>query len=103
MIKVSVFYPGGEGKTFDMEYYCLKHMPMVAELLGDDLKAVTVEKGIGGADPGSPPVYVAMGNLYFETLEAYQQSFGANVDKFGADLPNFTNIDPVVLISEVMM
>jgi hypothetical protein len=25
VIKVSVFYPNGEGKHFDMAYYCEKH------------------------------------------------------------------------------
>ncbi len=30
LIKVSVMYPYAEGKTFNMEYYQTKHMPMVA-------------------------------------------------------------------------
>ena len=34
LIKVSVMYPYEEGKTFDMEYYQTKHMPMVAGYLG---------------------------------------------------------------------
>jgi len=29
MIKVSVLYPAGDGKTFDMDYCCSSHMPMV--------------------------------------------------------------------------
>ena len=39
MIKLSVMYPNGEGKTFDMDYYCNKHIPMVAGLLGDVVRA----------------------------------------------------------------
>jgi hypothetical protein len=27
MIKVSVLYPNSEGRTFDISYYCSKHMP----------------------------------------------------------------------------
>ena len=38
MIKVAIMYPNGAGKTFDMDYYSNKHMPMVANLLGDGLK-----------------------------------------------------------------
>jgi hypothetical protein len=30
MFKVSILYPNGEDKTFDMDYYVQKHMPMVA-------------------------------------------------------------------------
>ncbi len=103
MIKLSVFYPGGEGKTFDMDYYCNNHIPFIRSLLGDHVKGATVEKGIGGEEPGIPPVYVAMGNLYFENLGSFQQSFGANIEKIGADVVNYTNIEPIILISEVMI
>ena len=103
MIKLIVLYPNGEGKKFDMDYYCNKHIPMVAGLLGDALKGATVENVLSGEEPGSVPPYLAVGNLYFDTLEDFQKSFGANMDKMGADIPNYTNIEPLVLISEVMM
>ncbi len=40
MIKVTVFYPYDEGKKFDMDYYCSKHIPLVQQKLGDALKSV---------------------------------------------------------------
>jgi len=103
MIKVSVLYPNGVGKKLDMEYYCNQHVSLVGELLGDALKAATVEKGLGGGAPDSPATYAAMGNLYFNSMESFQNSFGPNEEKIIADLPNFTNIDPVIQISEVMI
>ena len=102
-IKVSVLYPGGEGKTFDMDYYLNKHIPMVAGLLGDAVLGATVEKGLGGAEPGSSPTYQAMGNLYFESIETFQNSFGPNAEKIMGDGPNYTNAEAVVQISEVMI
>jgi uncharacterized protein (TIGR02118 family) len=102
MTKVSVLYPNGEGKTFDMNYYCNTHLPMVNKLLGDSLKGATVEKGIGGAAPGSPAPYAGMGNMYFDSLEDFGKSFGPNAQEIMGDLPNFTNIEPVVQVSEVM-
>ena len=102
-IKVSVLYPSGDGKTFDMDYYCNKHVPMVAGLLGNAVIGATVEKGLGGGEPGSPPSYVAMGNLYFETMESFQSSFGPNAGKIMGDVPNFTNFEPAMQISEVMI
>ncbi len=102
-IKVSALYPDGEGKTFDMDYYCNKHVPMVAELLGDAMIGTTVEKGIAGGEPDSTATYQAMGNLYFESVEMFQNSFGANADKIMGDIPNYTNIEPVIQISEVMI
>ena len=103
MVKVSVMYPNGEGKTFDADYYCSKHLPLVGGLLGDAVKGATAEKGLGGGTPDSPAAYAAIGNLYFDTLEAFQNSFGPNAEEIMADLPNFTNIEPVVQISEVLV
>ena len=102
-IKVSLLYPDGEGKTFDMDYYCNKHIPLVAKLLGDTVIGASVEKGLAGGAPGSTATYQAMGNLYFESVEAFQSSFGPNANQIMEDIPNYTNIEPVIQISEVMI
>ena len=102
MIKVSILYPNDEGKTFDMDYYSNKHMPMVASLLGDSLKLLAIDKGIGGRTPDEPIPYLAIGYLYFDKLSAYQNSFGPNAEQIVNDIPNYTNIQPVVQISEVL-
>ncbi len=101
MIKVSVLYPNEEGKKFDMEYYCSKHIPMVQQKLGDACKSVAVEQGLGGGEPGSPPAYIAMGHLYFDSVEAFQTAFGANAKDIMADVPNYTDIQPMLQVSEV--
>ena len=102
-IKVSVLYPNENGKTFDMDYYCNKHVPMVAGLLGDSVIAASVEKGLGGGDPNQAPLYLAMGNLYFKSIESFQNSFGPNTERIMGDIPNYTNIEPVIQISEVIL
>ena len=68
MIKVTILYPNGEGKTFDMNYYITKHMPLVAKLLGDSLKTLTIDKGLAARTPDTPVPYLAIGHLYFETI-----------------------------------
>ena len=100
MIKLSVMYPNGEGKTFDIDYYCNQHIPMVAGLLGDAVKGATVESGLGSAAPGSTAPYAAMGNMYFESMESFQNSFGPNAEAIMADASNYTNAEPTVQISE---
>lgn len=102
MTKVSVLYPNGENKTFDMNYYLTKHLPMVSGLLGDSLKGATVEKGLGGATPGSTAPFAGMGNMYFDSVEDFGKAFGPNAEKIMGDLPNFTNIEPLIQVSEVM-
>ena len=102
MIKVTILYPNGEGKKFDMDYYSTKHMPMVASLLGDSMKMYEIDKGISGRTAADPIPYLAVGYLYFDRVSAYQNSFGPNREKIVGDIPNYTNIQPVVLISEVV-
>ncbi|MEW7291853.1 EthD family reductase [Aquimarina sp. 2304DJ70-9] len=101
MLKVTILYPNDDGKTFDMDYYSNTHMPMVARVLGDSLKLLAIDKGIAGRTPDEPIPYLAIGYLYFDTLSAYQNSFGPNAEKIVGDIPNYTNIQPVVQISEV--
>ena len=103
MIKVSILYPYEEGKTFDMDYYCSSHMPMVQRLLGDACKKVEVEQGLAGTIPGSPPTYLAMGHIFFDNLEELTSSLSKHSNTFMADVPNFTNATLVGQISEVKM
>lgn len=102
MTKVSVMYPSGENKTFNMDYYCNTHLPLVTKLLGDALKKASAEKGLGSATPGSIAPFVSIGTMYFESIEDFGNAFGPNAEKIMADLPNFTNIEPIVQISEVL-
>ena len=103
MIKVSVFYPAGENKKFDMEYYCKRHMPLVQQKVGAACKSMAVEQGLAGGAPGAPPTYAAMGHLYFELLAAFEAAFLPHAQELLADVPNYTNIQPVIQISEVKM
>lgn len=100
MIRVSVMYPSGNGATFDHDYYLHTHIPMVAERLGDALKSVVVDKGLFGAIPGSPPPYLAVAYLVFDSVEEYQSSMGPHLPQFAADQPNYTNVAPGVQVSE---
>ena len=101
MVKVSILYPNGEGKTFDMDYYTQKHMPMMANIFGDSLKLLTIEKGTGSGIPDTPTPFLAIGCFYFDKLSTYQNAVRANLDKIRADIPKYTNIQPVIQISEV--
>ena len=101
MIKVSVFYRNNEGSKFDMDYYCHSHIPMVREKLGAACKGVAAEQGMAGATPGSQPGFIAMGHLYFDSMEAFQTAFGPHAQAIMADIPNYTDILPTIQISEV--
>lgn len=102
LIKISIMYPFTEGKTFDMEYYESKHMPMVAGFLGGNLVKYTIEKGVASGIPNQPLPYMAIGTFYVKSLEDYQAAIAPNRDAIRADIANYTNIAPVILVSEVV-
>jgi uncharacterized protein (TIGR02118 family) len=97
MILVSVLYPGGE--TFDIAYYCDQHIPMVQRLLGAALHGVSVDFGIASAD-GSAAPFMAIGCLAFDSVEAFRGSFSPNAAQIPGDVPNYTNVRPMIQISE---
>jgi uncharacterized protein (TIGR02118 family) len=103
MIKVSVLYPNTPGARFDHEYYRDKHMPMVKSKMGESLRYYTVDKGIAGGMPGTPPTYVGMCHLFCDSVDAFQAGFGPHAAEIMADIKNYTDLTPVIQISEVVV
>lgn len=101
MIKVSVMYPNKPNARFDHEYYRDKHMPMVKVKMGDACRYYTVDRGIAGAAPGTPPTYIGMCHIFCDSVEAFQAGFGPLAKEILADIPNYTDLSPVLQISEV--
>src|SRR6516162_11657881 len=66
-------------------------------------KRMAVEEGIAGGAPGAPAIYVAMGHLYFDSTDAFQTAFAPHPQAILADIPNYTNVQPTIQISEVKM
>ncbi len=102
LIKVSIMYPYSEGKTFNMEYYETKHMPMVAGWLGANLVKYTIEKGMASGVPNQPMPFMAIGTFYVKSLGEYQAAIIPNRDAIRADFVNYTNAIPVISVSEVI-
>jgi uncharacterized protein (TIGR02118 family) len=60
-----------------------------------------IDEGLGGGAPGVPASYIAMGHLYFNSVESFQTIFAPQVDGIMADIPNYTDIEPSIQVSEV--
>ena len=101
MFKVSILYPNGEDKTFDMDYYEKKHMPMVAGFLGKNLKFYEIDKGIAGRTATDKVPFVAIGYFYITDIAEYNKAIAQNRDAVISDFKNYTNIQPVVQVSEI--
>jgi uncharacterized protein (TIGR02118 family) len=102
MIKVSILYPNSPGATFDMAYYTTKHLPLVQKRV-KSCKGVAAEKGLSGGAPGSAPTYIALGHLLFDSAEAFHRDFTPHAQEILGDIPNYTNTQPVLQVSEISL
>ncbi len=103
MIKVSVMYPYRAGARFDHDYYLNQHMPLLKQRMGDHCLHYTVDRGLAGGEPGSPPAYVAMCHVFCTSVESFQQGFGPHAAEILADIPRYTDLQPALQISEVVV
>jgi uncharacterized protein (TIGR02118 family) len=101
MYRIAIMYPAGEGKRFDVDYYVTRHVPMVKALLGEyQLKSAEVDVGVAGGG-GAPPPYVVIGQMVFDDVEDFRRGMAKHGAQINGDLPNFTDIRPVVQISRM--
>ena len=101
MIKVSILYPSKPGSRFDVDYYLTVHMPMAKRLLGLAVTEISIEIGIGGEVPGEPAPYAAIVGFTCESVDAFTAAFMPVANQLQGDIPNYTDIEPVVQISEI--
>lgn len=103
MIRVNIFYPWKQGAKFDMGYYTGSHIPLVTRKLGSAIKSISIEQGVSGGTPGSPPAFIALAHITFESAEAFQTAFSPHAPEIMADIPNYTAIQPVIQLSEIKL
>lgn len=101
MIQISIHYPNREGGRFDADYYFNRHMPLTIKLLSPALRGVSAVQGVSGALPGEPAAYAAACYLLFDSPEAFYTAFLPHAIALQGDIQAYTDIEPVVQISEV--
>ena len=101
MVRVSVLYQNSEEARFDLDYYTNTHMALVWKVLGPrGLVRAEVDRGVNTLGDEPSPC-VAVGHIYFESVAQFQQAFAEGVEDLFDDVPNYTNIDPVLQVSEI--
>lgn len=98
MIKLSVMYPKVEGLRFDMDYYRESHIPMMQRLIGERLQGFSIDRAATG--PNLPASYAVIANLLFEAVETMQAALAEHGPTLMADIPKYTNVQPVIQVSE---
>lgn len=103
MILFNVMYPETQSAQFNEDYYLSTHMNLVVDRLSPfGMKVVGVSRGLAGGVPGDPATYRVMAQISFPTMDDFQQGMDKHGKEIIDDLPNFTNIQPVVQISEAL-
>jgi uncharacterized protein (TIGR02118 family) len=105
MTRISFLYENRDGSRFDFDYYVEKHMPWSIGLLSahPGFIGVSVERGVSGGAPGVSAPYVAACHFLFESLEDFAAAVTPHVEALQADMPKYTDIRPVIQVSEVLI
>lgn len=99
MIRISAIYPNEEGSRFDGPYYTANHEPFARRLLAPlGLAGLSTLLGEAALDGGPPPFW-AIAELHFATREAFDAAIAAVGEALFADIPNYTNVTPVLQVS----
>lgn len=102
MIRLLVLYPQTQGARFDFDYYLSKHIPMGRKLAEGTGVEYQVDQGVAGMMPGTPAPFVAIALLTAPSMEVLQQYLATHGPALMSDIPNYTDIQPVVQVSEVV-
>ena len=101
MIALSVLYPKTDSSYFDHQYYIEKHIPLVRSKWSSlGLERIDLLRGTATVD-GAPPAYELLGTLTFTSMEQVQDAL-ANGTAVLADIPNFTNVQPLLQLNETV-
>ena len=100
MYRMTIAYPGTADDRCDFDYYTSKHMPMVADFLGDNCTRHEITRGIASGAGGAAP-WVATGAFWISSLEGMQEAMQQHGREIMGDIKNYTDLEPVVQIEEV--
>lgn len=102
MIRVTVSYPRGEQTRFDHDYYGTSHRRLLLDRLSEfGLERLEIDRCLSDGGGGPPPI-VAAAHLIFRTLDGYQKGIGQHGTEIRADVARYTDIRPLVTISELL-
>ncbi|MCU0789567.1 MAG: EthD family reductase [Nitratireductor sp.] len=98
MIVIGVMYPNEAGTRFDLDYYRDKHLPLVRRLLAPmGMRSLTFFEPVR-TDPKAAFRLVA--ELRFDDMETTNAALAAHGPETQADIPNFTDATPHIVIGE---
>ena len=96
MYRVTGVYRATAEGWFDFDYY-EKHMQMCLDRLGPGAKWFEIAKAAPGEDN-----YVCIGTIYIESLDVFWNAMRSHLPEISADVKNYTNIQPDIVLEEIV-
>lgn len=101
MIRISVSYPAREGAHFDHAYYQEQHAALIREKLGaHGMRRLEIDQVLSDGAGKAAPI-VAAAHMLFDDIDAFRAAMAAGGKALAADMANYTDLQPQVLISQV--
>jgi uncharacterized protein (TIGR02118 family) len=100
MVRISILYPFREAARFDATYYVDTHMPLALHKLGAAVRGVDVDVA-DLSKTAPPPAFFAMCHYLCDSIQTFQLAYGGVATVLQADVANYTDVEPIVQISDV--
>ena len=99
-VSLQVLYPVGDDTQFNHDYYTATHIPLVGKHMGEHIDSTSISKGLAGG-PDVPAGFYVVATMIFASMDNLQAALEV-AGPVLADIPNFTNTEPKMLIGEVI-
>lgn len=99
-VSLQVIYPIRDDTHFDHDYYLKTHMALVGKHMGPHIERTLVTKGVADGPDAAASIY-AIATIIFADQAAMGKAMDVSAPVM-ADIPNFTNTKPQVLIGDVI-
>src|SRR5258708_15939285 len=102
MIRMTVLFRVKDSETFNYDYYLDNHQKLVvSRWKPEGLVSCEFDKGV--SDPaGGKPAYLATAYVKFNSTDDLQKALAKHGAEIQGDVPNFTKIEPIIQVYEVM-
>ncbi len=98
---VTIIYPNKPGARFDFEYYVSTHVPMWKKFLGGE--KIEVRRGVATHN-GSQVQFICLVRIWLDSsIDDFMTRFKNEAHHIIADIPHYTNIEPVIQFDQVLI
>ena len=102
MIRLTVLYPAKDGATFNYDYYFNDHHKLLmSRWKPEGMVSCEFDKGLSDPAGGKAP-YVAIAYIKFNSVDDLQKALAKHGAEVIGDVPNYTKIEPIMQVNEVM-